>query len=243
VDEVRKSLENYNSIGFVPTMGALHEGHLSLMKKSKEENEITIVSIYVNPTQFDNNEDLAKYPNKLQNDVNLLEKENVDFLFLPTYEEIYKDNFLYRIDEEELSKQLCGKSRIGHFSGVLTVVMKLLNIINPNNSYFGEKDFQQLLLIKGMVEAFFMKTKIIGLPTIREKDGLAMSSRNLRLSEEERKIAPKFYELLKTDLSDDEIIKQLEENGFACDYVETIGNRRFGAVFLRNVRLIDNVEK
>jgi pantoate--beta-alanine ligase len=230
------------SIGFVPTMGALHEGHLSLVEKSKRENDITVVSIFVNPTQFNDKADLERYPITFDEDINNLEKLQVDYLLFPAYEEIYPDKYSYKISEEMLSTKLCGRYREGHFDGVLTIVMKLLNIVEADKAYFGEKDYQQYLLIKGMADAFFMKTKIIPMPIIREKDGLALSSRNKRIAEQDRKTAPRFYQLLKSDLQKEEIINELNAHGFKVEYIEEMGNRRFGAVYLGNVRLIDNVK-
>ena len=230
-------------IGFVPTMGALHEGHLSLIRASKKENNFTVVSIFVNPTQFNDPNDYKNYPDTHTEDLLKLSALKVDYLFIPTRPLIYNDNYTYQIVENNFSKQLCGASREGHFEGVLTVVMKLLNIVNPSKAYFGEKDFQQYTLIKGMVDAFHMNVKIIALPTMREADGLAMSSRNLLLTDSERKIAPKFSKLLNSKASDELVKSKLEKEGFKIDYIETINGRRFGAVFLGNVRLIDNVEK
>jgi pantoate--beta-alanine ligase len=239
--EVRNSLQK-KSIGFVPTMGALHEGHLSLIRKSVSDNNITVVSIFVNPTQFNDKNDFKNYPVTFESDLAKLESEKVEYLFYPEYKEIYSDDFRYEINEKEFSKKLCGAHRPGHFTGVLTIVMKLLNIIKPTKAYFGEKDYQQYLLIKGMAEAFFLDCEIIPLPLIREKDGLAMSSRNKLLTEKERKLAPRFYHWLKSDNSIDTIKDKLEEEGFKIDYIEEIDERRFGAVHLGKVRLIDNVE-
>jgi len=230
-------------IGLMPTMGALHEGHISLIKKSIAENDITVVSVFVNPTQFNDPEDLKKYPINLDKDISILESLNVDYLFTPEHNLLYNDNYSYRILETNFSKELCGAQREGHFEGVLTVVMKLVNIVNPHRAYFGEKDFQQYKLIKGMSEAFFMNVEIISSPTIREKDGLALSSRNLLLSGNDRKKAVKFPELLMSGQSDEEVNSQLEEEGFKVDYIKTLDGRRFGAVILGNVRLIDNVKK
>lgn len=240
---IRKSSKYTNSsVGFIPTMGALHEGHLSLIKKSKKENDITIVSIFVNPTQFNDKADFENYPATVDNDIKKLEKENVDYLLLPSYKELYPDNYKYVITENSFSKQLCGNSREGHFDGVLTVVMKLLNIVNANVAYFGEKDYQQYKLIKGMAEAFFIDTRIISVETVREADGLAFSSRNARLSKEDRERALLFPKLLKSDASCDEVTKELTENNFLVDYITEIDGRRFGAVNIGSVRLIDNVE-
>ncbi len=240
VQSVLSGTEN-NKIGFVPTMGAFHEGHLSLIRMSLRDNDITVVSIYVNPTQFNDKDDLAKYPNTIDEDIKKLKDLDVDYLFLPEYRDLYPDDFNYKIVETELSKELCGASRPGHFTGVLTVVMKLFNIVKPNRAYFGEKDYQQLMLIKGMADAFFMDIEIIAGMTIREEDGLAMSSRNLLLTSEERKKASVFPDLLRSKLSDEEVIRLLQENGFKVDYIEQKFGRRFGAVYLGQVRLIDNV--
>lgn len=240
-NELRTVLKN-KTVGFVPTMGALHKGHFSLIEKCKSENDITVVSIFLNPTQFDNKEDLRKYPYSLENDISRLKEMDVDFLFLPDYDYLYSDGYKYRLSETEFSKTLCGASRPGHFTGVLTIVMKLFNIIRPDRAYFGEKDYQQLKLIEGMTKAFFMDIEIVSCPIIRENDGLAMSSRNLRLTEEERKLAPKFHEILSMNLGDLETERKLEQAGFKVDYVQTIESRKYGAVFLGNVRLIDNVQ-
>jgi len=241
--EIRKGEPGNKSIGFVPTMGALHEGHLSLIRKSQYENEITVVSIFINPTQFNDSSDYEKYPKKFEEDLQKLNTLKVDYLFYPEYEDIYHDNYRYSIEEKELSRILCGAHREGHFEGVLSVVMKLLNIIKPWKAYFGEKDYQQYLLIKGMVEAFFMEVEIIPCPVIREDDGLAMSSRNLRLTVDERNKAALFPALLKSRQTVEEVINKLEEEDFKVDYIEEFDGRRFGAVHLGNVRLIDNVKR
>ena len=230
------------TLGFIPTMGALHNGHLSLMQRSKNENDKTLVSIFVNPTQFNDPKDLKKYPRTFESDLEKLKSIAVDYLLYPGYDDLYKDNYNYVIHEKELSSKLCGSHRPGHFDGVLSVVMKLLNIAKAHKAYFGEKDYQQFLLIKGMAEAFFINTEIIPCKLIRERDGLAMSSRNTLLTEEERIIAPKFYRHLSSAKSIDAVKNNLINDGFEIDYVEEIGRRRFGAVKLGKVRLIDNVE-
>ncbi len=230
------------TVGFVPTMGALHEGHLSLIKKSRSENEITIVSIFVNPTQFNDKNDLKKYPRPLKKDIKLLSDENVDILITPSYEGIYPDGYRYKLTETDFSKKLCGKFRPGHFDGVLTVVMKLFNIVKPDRAYFGEKDYQQYVLIKGMAKAFFLDIEIVGCTTVREPDGLAKSSRNLLLNPEKRKKASLIYETMTKNISDKSVKKILNKNGFKVEYVETINDRRFVAAKLGNVRLIDNIK-
>lgn len=230
------------TIGFVPTMGALHKGHIALVKKSLKQNDITVVSIFVNPTQFNNKEDLQNYPVTIKSDIKILNEMNVNYLLLPKYKDLYPDDFKYKIIETDFSKMLCGRFRPGHFDGVLTVVMKLFNIIKPDRAYFGEKDYQQLELIRGMVRSFFMDIKIVSVPTVRDKDGLALSSRNLRLSAIQRQLAPRFPEILKSDLPIKQIKSKLTREGFKVEYVEQIGNRRFAAVYLGKVRLIDNVK-
>lgn len=236
--------ENISSkeLGFVPTMGALHRGHASLIEKSVAENRKTAVSIFVNPTQFNDPNDLKKYPKTFDQDFKMIEELNVDYLFFPEYGELYADNFTYQLHENSLSKILCGAFRSGHFDGVLTVVLKLLNIIKPGRAYFGEKDYQQYKLIKGMAEAFFLPTEIIPCPTVRDEDGLALSSRNLLLSPEERKFALNFPKLLKADKSCGEIKFELEQLGFKVDYIEEYDGRRLGAVYAGKMRLIDNVK-
>lgn len=231
-----------SQLGFVPTMGALHKGHASLMQKSVSENIRTAVSIFVNPTQFNDPKDLEKYPKTFEQDLKMLEELDVDFLFFPSYEELYGDNFTYQVQEKSFSKILCGSSRPGHFDGVLTVVLKLLNIIKAGKAYFGEKDYQQYNLIREMAEAFFLQTEILACPTVRDEDGLALSSRNLLLSDEERKLARNFPALLKSDKPIPQIIIELENLGIKVDYIEEYDGRRFGAIFAGKVRLIDNVK-
>lgn len=238
----KKLLEEKKTVGFVPTMGALHDGHKSLFQKSVLENDVTVVSIYVNITQFNDRSDYQNYPNNIESDIEILEQSGADVLFLPDYNVIYPDNYKYRINECSLSKILCGKTRQGHFEGVLTIVMKLLNIVSPYRAYFGEKDYQQYLLIKKMCEAFFLDVEIIGCQTIREQDGLALSSRNLLLTKQERETAPNFYKLLSKHYSVSKTGEELEKLGLKVDYIEDIDDRRFGAVYLGKVRLIDNVK-
>ena len=238
--EIKNQLRTTN-IGFVPTMGALHDGHFSLITKSKGENDKTIASIFVNPTQFDNKDDLEKYPRLVEQDIEQLKRAGCDYVFLPEMQQLYADDYRFRVTETSESQILCGTSRPGHFDGVLTVVLRLLNIIQPKRAYFGEKDFQQLRLVQGMAKAFFMPVEVIGCPIVRESDGLAMSSRNLRLTEEQRKIAPLFYKTLKRKLPLHEIRHSLKVMGFEVDYVEERWGRRLGAVKLGDIRLIDNV--
>lgn len=232
-------------IGFVPTMGALHAGHAALIERSVAECDVTVLSIYVNPTQFNNPADLAHYPRTLEADLALAERLGVDDVITPTFEALYPDGFRYQVSERELSAELCGAHRPGHFTGVLTVVMKLLNLVRPHRAYFGEKDYQQYLLIRGMAQAFFLDTEIVPCATVREPDGLALSSRNALLDAAGRRLAPRFAELLSSALEDAGMRRALEQAGFDVDYVETRDGRRFGAVVVRcgdrEVRLIDNV--
>ncbi|WP_299132403.1 pantoate--beta-alanine ligase [uncultured Tenacibaculum sp.] len=190
--------ERAKSIGFVPTMGALHQGHLSLVKRAKEKNDIAVVSIFVNPTQFDSNEDLKKYPQTLENDKELLESVACDVLFVPSVEEIYDKNISSeKFNFDGLEHEMEGKFREGHFDGVGTIVKALLEIVMPNTAYFGKKDFQQLQIVKKLAEKYDLPVKIKGRPIYREDDGLAMSSRNARLTKEHREIAPFIYKTLK----------------------------------------------
>lgn len=230
------------TVGFVPTMGALHAGHEELLKRARQDNDFVVLSIFVNPTQFNDPKDLEKYPATWESDFTMAQRNAVDAIFHPRYQDMYPDHYHYKIIENEFSKILCGASRPGHFDGVLSVVMKLLNIVNPNKAYFGEKDFQQLRLIQNMAEAFFMDVQIVPVPTVREIDGLAMSSRNMRLSPSERAKAPAIYVAIKESATAEEAQARLTEQGFRVDYVTDIGTRRFVAAFLGEVRLIDNVE-
>jgi len=183
--------ENLNTkkIGFVPTMGALHNGHFSLLEKARKENDIVVLSIFVNPIQFGMNEDFAKYPKTFDEDIELAKKAGVDIIFAPTTDEMYPEKPEVFVEVENITDGLCGAKRIGHFRGVATVVAKLFNIIRPNNAYFGQKDYQQFLVIKKMVDELNFDTNLVMCPIIRESDGLAMSSRNKYLNETERKDA------------------------------------------------------
>jgi pantoate--beta-alanine ligase len=196
--EITKNLKiKSKTIAFVPTMGALHEGHLSLIKRAKDENDITVVSIFVNPIQFAPGEDYEKYPRNIDKDCEKLKNIEIDYLFLPDVNSLYPNGYSTYINVENLSDKLCGKFRPNHFRGVATIVCKLFNIVNPNRAYFGQKDYQQTLIIKKMVEDLNIDVEIIVCPTIREKDGLAMSSRNSYLNEIERKSATVIYKCLK----------------------------------------------
>ena len=266
---LQNTLKNLNNktIGFVPTMGALHEGHLSLIKQSKQENEITVVSIFVNPTQFLVGEDLDKYPNRYESDKKICELAGVDYLFFPTSDAIYtKDEVLIKAPKSQ-GFILEGYKRPGHFDGMLQIVLKLLNIVNPTNAYFGKKDAQQLSLIKQMVKNFYLDINIIECDIIREPDGLAMSSRNIYLSKEERtesllisqslKYAAKLVGSGKTDTKElkKEIQKILTSSQMIeIDYIQIV-NREFQtidtielknsiiliAIKIGTTRLIDNI--
>lgn len=185
------------TIGFVATMGYLHEGHLSLIREAKKDNDVVFVSIFVNPTQFSPDEDLDKYPRDFKRDEEMLKKEGVDFLFYPTVETMYPKNFQTYINVEELTKVLEGQSRPTHFRGVTTIVAKLFNITKPHKAYFGQKDAQQLIVIKRMVEDLNIDVEIVGMPIVRENDGLAMSSRNKYLSDKEREQAVCLHQALE----------------------------------------------
>lgn len=228
-------------IGFVPTMGNLHEGHASLLQRSVNENDCTILSIFVNPTQFNQPEDLINYPRTLENDLAIAQKSGVDFVLVPTEKALYPLHYRYQVHETEFSKKMEGEYRPGHFVGVLTIVLKLLMLVKPTRAYFGEKDYQQLQLVREMVEDFFLDIEIIGCPTIRNEQGLALSSRNSRLTEEERSHAANFPKWLQAKLTPEAIRKKLIDEGFDVDYIEEYKGRRFGAVSLNKVRLIDNV--
>jgi len=192
-DEIRKD----RNIGFVPTMGYLHEGHLALVRKAKEISDVVVVSIFVNPTQFGPSEDLTRYPRDFERDRDLLEQEKTDIIFFPDVKEIYPERYSTYIQVRELEDHLCGKSRTGHFIGVATVVAKLFNIVKPHFAVFGQKDYQQLKVIERMVRDLNIDLEIVPYPTVREPDGLAMSSRNTYLDPVERKKALLIYASMK----------------------------------------------
>ncbi|WP_213196511.1 pantoate--beta-alanine ligase [Cloacibacterium caeni] len=197
IDYVERQREMGKKIGFAPTMGALHQGHLSLYKAAKKENDEVISSIFVNPTQFNNPDDFQKYPKTLEKDLELLEKAGVDAVYVPNVEEMYPDGLnSKKYDFDGLENEMEGKYRPGHFDGVGTIVEELFRQVQPHNAYFGEKDYQQLAIIKKMVEKTKLPVKIHEVPTLREEDGLAMSSRNVRLTEIQRKEATIIYETL-----------------------------------------------
>lgn len=256
-----------NKIGLVPTMGALHFGHLSLVRRANQISHHTIVSIFVNPLQFGQNEDFDKYPRDLPKDAEALKELNVDYIFAPDVINIYDEGFSTEITNERLGNILCGKSRPGHFKGVLTVVAKLFNIIQPDFAVFGQKDYQQLILIKRMVRDLNFPVEIISCPIIRESDGLAMSSRNAYLSHDERKASTILYKAIQfaeekisegeenLEFIRKEIKKIISKEPLASiDYIETVHpftlepiDKLKGeavlllAVFIGKTRLIDNV--
>ena len=239
----RKTLAN--SVGFVPTMGALHAGHCALIEAAKARHQHVVVSVFVNPMQFNEAKDLECYPRTEAEDQRLLETLGVSALFLPPVTALYPEGDHYAVDELLLSQDRCGAARPGHFRGVLTVVLKLLNLVQADAAYFGEKDYQQFELIQGMALALFLKTRIESVPTVREADGLAMSSRNRRLTKTQRRLAAKLYPCLLDSESDDAAHAALGLAGFSVDYVTSAKGRRFGAVRVGaapdEIRLIDNV--
>ena len=248
-------------------MGALHEGHLSLVRSSKKECQKTVVSIFVNKLQFGPNEDFNTYPRFIEKDMQQLENEGADVLFCPNVEEIYPDDLSFEINETKLANELEGKSRPNFFSGVCLVVLKLFHIVQPSYVYFGEKDIQQLYVIKKMIKDFNMPIKLCGCPTVREKNGLAMSSRNQYLSEAEKDEVTVLYQVLKRgakwvlsgEFDVNSIIKMMSEKisnkNIIIDYLEIRDLKTFnkitkfnnqgviivGAVFYKKIRLIDNI--
>jgi pantoate--beta-alanine ligase len=254
------------SIGFVPTMGALHEGHLTLVREARAKCDRVVVSIFVNPTQFGPNEDFNRYPRQEEQDSTLLQQAGCDLVFLPDVAEIYPDGYATSIHVSGLTENLCGAFRPGHFDGVATIVAKLFNLVMPDRAFFGEKDYQQLQVIKRLTQDLNLPIEITGVPTVREPDGLALSSRNAYLTETERKIAPMIFQTLtalaKTLKSGEpaapllEKAKQdLRQSGFSkLDYLELVDAenlqplnaanrpaRLLVAAFLGKTRLIDNV--
>ena len=260
--------EEGKSIGFVPTMGALHQGHLSLMKRARKENDILIISIFVNPAQFGPGEDYRRYPRPLEKDRSMAKREDVDIIFYPTVSEMYGKEYSTHVEVEKLSRGLCGLFRPGHFRGVASVVCKLFNIVKPQVAYFGQKDYQQLRIIKRMVEDLNMEVEIRECPIVREPDGLAISSRNSYLSSQERAEALSLYKALKCAKSSikagnsvSDVISEMEEvvkkePHAKIDYIEIVdpltlekvktispGKRVLVAlaVWIGNTRLIDNM--
>jgi pantoate--beta-alanine ligase len=230
------------SVGFVPTMGALHAGHRTLLERARAENDRVVLSIFVNPTQFDDPTDLTRYPRTHAADL-AVAAGLADCVLMPSAEELYPDDYRYRVTEYTLSALLEGRHRPGHFEGVLTVVLKLLNLVRPHRAYFGEKDWQQLQLVQGMVQALFLPVEIVACATVRESDGLALSSRNRRLSPAGRTQAAAFPKVLHEAPDAAAAAESLRGAGFEVDYVEDHNGVRLGAVRLEGVRLIDNVRR
>lgn len=271
IKEMKKVVRELKSqgriIGFVPTMGYLHEGHLGLVRESIRKADSTVVSIFVNPTQFDPREDFKEYPRDLKRDSEILEKEGVDFLFTPDADEIYPDGYKTYVEVHDLQDRLCGRTRTGHFRGVCTIVLKLFNIVLPDVSFFGQKDAQQAIILKRMVKDLDLDVKIEVLPIVREKDGLALSSRNTYLNPEERKAALSLSKSLrearmkieKGERDSEKIIQRMrkiigEEPLAELDYIEIVDMNELNpitrvekealialAVFIGKVRLIDNI--
>ncbi len=253
-------------IGFVPTMGALHNGHLALVRMARQENDICVVSVFVNPTQFNDEKDFKTYPRSVENDVNMLQDEGVDVIFIPDEKDVYPNQELYKFDLEGMDKTMEGAFRPGHFDGVADVVYRFFNMVKPDKAYFGNKDFQQLKVIEAMAQNENLDVEIIGVPIIREADGLAMSSRNQRLSKKERENAAVIYKVLQQAADahasytpaqlKSKITRQLNNTELLeCEYVEIIHEndltpvqkwekekkmRICVAVWCGNVRLIDN---
>ena len=272
VKEVREQVKEWKkqglSVGFVPTMGYLHEGHKSLMDAARKGNDKVVVSIFVNPMQFGPTEDLATYPRDLDHDAALCESAGVDLIFHPEAEEMYEKDFCSFVDMTGLTEGLCGKTRPIHFRGVCTVVNKLFNIVTPDHAYFGQKDGQQLAVIKRMVRDLNMDIEIVGCPIVREEDGLAKSSRNTYLSPEERKAALILSktvalgkELAKTEKDANKVVEAMKKNIETeplakIDYVEAVDALSMApveklegtcmlamAVYIGKTRLIDNTTK
>ncbi len=265
---IKKIKSKNKTVGFVPTMGYLHEGHLSLMRKARLETDVVVVSIFVNPTQFGPTEDYAKYPRDFDRDIKLSKKVGVDLLFHPEVKSMYRDDYYTYVEVEKLTQSLCGASRPGHFIGVTTVVTKLFNIVQPDIAYFGQKDAQQAYVVKKMVKDLNIPVKIRILPTIREEDGLAISSRNGYLNPEERKQARCLYQALKEarkliknkcGYNPGKIKKAMQKiveknNKAKIDYIEIVDCSNLEpikkikgkvlialAVYIGNTRLVDNV--
>ena len=216
---LRENRRSGRSIGLVPTMGALHQGHLALIEASKSNNDITVCTIYVNPTQFNNPGDLLKYPRNFEKDAEMLEKVGCDVVFYPSDNEMYGSQSLIKFDFGHLNSVMEGKFRPGHFSGVALVVSKLFNIAAPDNAYFGQKDWQQFVIIQQIARELKFDLKLHSVPTLREADGLAMSSRNLRLNDEERQHATVFYKAMR-------LAKELFANGKEVAFVKNVVERR-----------------
>ena len=265
--ELLKSIEQGLCVGLVPTMGSLHEGHMSLIEKACSENDKVIVSIYVNPTQFNDKADLKKYPRNIKEDLKKLDRFENIIVYTPENNDLYKKNEdSKQYDFGDFTSLMEGKFRPGHFNGVATIIEKLFKIFTPNNAYFGEKDFQQLLLIKTLTEQLDINTKVVGCKTIREADGLAMSSRNKLMSNNEREVAKEIIKLLLRakemypEFEFYQIRKEIENrsksiNNFKLEYFEIMNLAEFSNISKKNhetrafiackigkIRLIDNIK-
>lgn len=228
------------TVGFVPTMGSLHEGHFELIRNSKKNNAVTIVSIFVNPAQFNNRNDFETYPDRLESDIASLIDLGVDAVITPTEKDVYPKGYNFKLTESIDSVDLCGSARPGHFDGVLTVLIKLFNLVKPSDVYMGIKDYQQFKLVKNMAEDLFLDLTVHGVETVREESGLALSSRNINLNSEQKKTAEEYANIFAQDLPLPEIKEQLEQLNLKIDYLVEKWGRKFVAVFIGNVRLIDN---
>ncbi|HET6516437.1 MAG TPA: pantoate--beta-alanine ligase [Thermodesulfovibrionales bacterium] len=242
----RGHLLHGRTVGLVPTMGALHEGHLSLVRMAREENAVAVVSIYINPVQFGPSEDLSKYPRDLEGDMEKLKREDVDVLFLPDDALMYPRGFSTYVDVRGLSERLCGAYRPGHFRGVATVVTKLLNIVSPIRTYFGQKDFQQTVIIRRLVKDLDMGTEIVVCPSLREENGLAMSSRNSYLTRKERNAASVIYrsllqgsEAVKSGIIEVEVLKKLMMEQLTSEQV--ISEVQYCSVY--STETLDEIER
>ena len=266
VEEIQlwRNLISNLKIGFVPTMGALHEGHLELVKECKAKTDISVVSIFVNPTQFNDQNDLKKYPSSLENDLKLLQTANVDVVFIPDYADLYFGEDQLEVDIKGLDFKLEGESRPGHFNGVIRVLSIFFKLLNPSFSFFGEKDFQQVLVVEQLVDQHFSHIQLVRCPTSREPNGLARSSRNKHLSSEEFIKAGEIFQTLnwfKTQVNQHNIkemllnTKEKLSSSFDVEYLELrdeaelnqvtdsmLNSRLFVAVKLSNIRLIDNIK-
>ncbi|MFD2445830.1 pantoate--beta-alanine ligase [Bacillus sp. CGMCC 1.16607] len=265
--QMTKQKTQSKSIGFVPTMGYLHEGHLNLIRKSKSENDVTVISIFVNPLQFGPNEDLETYPRDFDRDYKLALNEGVDYVFYPSVNEMYPTEPSVLVKVQDRTEVLCGRSRAGHFDGVATVLVKLFNIVSPHKAYFGLKDAQQVAVVDGLIHDFNFPIELIPVETIRENDGLAKSSRNIRLTDQERQEAPHLYKGLQLakerfengERNTEQIIAYINEyiqkhTSAVIDYIEIYSYPQLKpidhldgkiiialAVKFSDVRLIDNI--
>ena len=236
----RRALKG-RSIGFVPTMGALHAGHGSLVERCRRENEVVVVSIFVNPTQFNDAGDLQRYPRTFEHDLALVGNLGADELIMPGPADLYPSGYRFRIESETDTRLMEGAHRPGFLQGVMTVVLKLLNLVRADRAYFGEKDYQQLQVVTDMAREFFVPTEIVPCATVRDESGLALSSRNMLLSAAGKREAAGLFRALTRASTPAEARAMLETQGLVVDYVEEHAGRRFAAAFLEGVRLIDNV--